>query len=81
MTNKEVYDQAFIDSFALEKEMLDSSLKYQGVPGWDSVGHMSLIAAIEEGFSITLETDDVIDFSSYEHGKDIVKKYGVSFDD
>jgi len=79
VTNKEVYDQAFIDSFALEKEMLDSSLKYQGVPGWDSVGHMSLIAAIEEGFSITLETDDVIDFSSYEHGKDILKKYGVSF--
>jgi acyl carrier protein len=44
---------------------------------WDSVGHMGLIAEIEEAFDIELEMDDVIDFSSYVKGKDILKKYNI----
>jgi acyl carrier protein len=38
---------------------------------------MTLIAEIEEKFNITIEIDDIIDFSSYNKGKEILKKYGV----
>ena len=38
---------------------------------------MGLIAEIEEAFGIELEMDDVIDFSSYVRGKEILKKYNV----
>ena len=44
---------------------------------WDSVGHMGLMAEIEEAFDIQLEMDDVIDFGSYDKGKEILKKYNV----
>ena len=43
------------------------------------IGHMTLISALEENFSITIDTDDIVDFSSFEVGKKILSKYGVKF--
>ena len=40
---------------------------------------MTLMSGLEEAFSITLETDDIIDFSSYNKGKEILRKYKVKF--
>ena len=59
-----------------EDENLDN-LKYQSIDNWDSIGHMTLMSALESAFSITLETDDIIDFSSFKKGKEILKKYKV----
>jgi|TARA_B100000780_G_C20828565_1_gene329234 acyl carrier protein len=70
------YDKVFIKSFKIKKEKL-KKLKYNSIPQWDSVGHMSMIGSLEEAFKITLEMDDIIDFSSYEFGKKILKKYKV----
>lgn len=53
------------------------TLEYQGVGSWDSVGHMSLMAALEDAFDIMLDTDDIIDFSSFQKGKEILKKYEI----
>tara|TARA_S200000501_G_scaffold163003_1_gene153629 strand:+ start:1093 stop:1332 length:240 start_codon:yes stop_codon:yes gene_type:complete len=77
MTNKEKYDEVFMDSFSLDQDSLNEKLVYESVPDWDSVGHMGLIAGLEESFDIELETDDIIDFSSFNKGKEILKKYGV----
>ncbi len=76
MTNKEKYDEAFISSFNIDLEQL-SGLTYQSVSLWDSVGHMGLIAVLEEKFDIMMDIDDIIDFSSYERGKEILLKYQV----
>jgi len=58
---------------------INDDLEY-GVIGWDSIAHMALIAAIEEVFEIMIETDDVVDMSSFAKAKEIVKKYGVDLD-
>ena len=34
---------------------------------------------IRRGIGITLETDDIVDFSSFEKGKEILEKYKISF--
>jgi acyl carrier protein len=68
------YDGVFIKSFKIKKGKL-KNLKYDSIPQWDSVGHMSMIGHLEEVFKISLEMDDIIDFSSYEFGKKILKKY------
>ena len=79
MTNLEKYNQAFREMLNVTDEML-SGLSYQGIKEWDSIGHMELITAIEEAFDIEMETDDIVDFSSYEKGKAILsEKYGVHF--
>ena len=78
MTNLEKYNKAFMESFEITEDQLPG-LKYQDIEAWDSVGHMGLIAALEEAFDIMMDTDDIIDFSSYEKGKEILAKeaYGV----
>jgi acyl carrier protein len=44
---------------------------------WDSVGHMTLIATIEDAFEISMDTEDIIDFASYDKGREILSKYSV----
>jgi acyl carrier protein len=79
MNNKEKYDQAFIESFSIDANDLNDKLEYNSIQTWDSVGHMGLIAALEEQFDIMMEMDDIIDFSSYQKGFEIVAKYEVVF--
>ena len=55
------------------------NLKYNEIPEWDSIGHMTLMSGLEEGFNITMETDDIVDFSSFKKGIEILEKYGVKF--
>ena len=76
MENKIKYNTAFTESFGIDESALDD-LEFESILEWDSVGHMGLIAEIEEAFDIELEIDDVIDFSSYVKGKEILKKYKV----
>lgn len=78
MTNMDKYENAFAETFEVEKDVLEG-LTYQSIPSWDSVGHMSLIAALEEAFDIMMDTDDIIDLSSFEKGKEILEKYDVEF--
>ena len=78
-SNIEKYENAFIESFDIEKSMLNEELKYESIPEWDSVGHMTMISNLEEVFDIVLEMDDIIDFSSFEIGKEILKKYKIDF--
>lgn len=77
MENKIKYNQVFIDCFGLDKSKLNNGLVYESIPEWDSVGHMGMIAAIEDSFEIEMETDDIIDFSGYEKGKEIMAKYKI----
>ena len=79
MNSLEKYNQAFIELFNLKKEDLGGELLYQSVVAWDSVGHMELIARLESDFDIMIEMDDVIDFSSYKKGKELLQKYKVVF--
>ncbi len=76
MTNLEKYDNVFMECLDVEKDQL-ASLEYQSVQSWDSVGHMDLVAELEDAFDISLETDDIINLSSYEKGKEILKNYDI----
>jgi acyl carrier protein len=79
MDNKKKYQETFIKSLAINKDQFSENLKYNEIPEWDSIGHMTLMSGLEEEFSISLETDDIVDFSSYAKGIIILKKYNISF--
>lgn len=79
MTNIEKYTNAFTETFKISADEA-AGLKYQDIPAWDSVGHMTLVAAVEGAFDIMMEADDIIDFSSFEKGKEILSaKYSIEF--
>ena len=77
MNSSDKYSKVFIKSFSINKSKLNK-LKYESIPQWDSVGHMSMIGNLEEAFKITLDMDDIIDFNSFEKGKKILKKYKIT---
>lgn len=77
MSNLDQYNTAFMESFGVTADQLPG-LVYQGVEAWDSVGHMQLIAALEDAFDIMFDTDDIIDFNSYEKGKELLAKYEIA---
>ncbi len=79
MTNREKYNNAFIESFDVQENQLEN-LKYQDIPSWDSVGHMGLVSELEDAFDIQFETDDIVEFNSYEKGIELLKKYDVIID-
>ena len=76
MSNLEKYNLSFTEAFMIEEHTL-KDLKYQDIPEWDSVGHMELMTGLEECFNIEMDIDDIIDFSDYKKGKEILAKYNI----
>lgn len=80
MTNLEKYINAFVEGLEVDKDIVKEGLEYQSIPQWDSVGHMGLVAAIEDAFDIMMDTDDIIDLSSFEKGMEILtNNYNIDF--
>ena len=81
MKNYEKLINCFTESLKISEDLVNDNLKYQSIPQWDSIAHMALVAQVESQFDIMLDTDDIIDMSSFLKAKQILSKYGVSFDE
>lgn len=77
MSSIESYSKVFKLALNLDDSKFSREIKYNEVDEWDSIGHMTLISALEEEYKITFETDDIIEFSSFKKGIEILKKYKV----
>ena len=49
----------------VKPDLVKDDLKYNEIPEWDSIGHMTLISKLEEEFNISMETDDIVSFDSF----------------
>lgn len=76
MENIKKYTEAFVQAFEVDESVV-ASLEYESIQEWDSVGHMVLMAELEDTFDIMMDMEDIIDFSGFERGKELLKKYGV----
>jgi acyl carrier protein len=72
-------EEAFSRALGLDRWTVFDSLAYGNTKQWDSVAHMALVAEIENSFDIMMDTDDVIDLSSFPKAKVILGKYGIEF--
>lgn len=72
MDNTEKLKKAFADALELPPEKISDELSY-GNETWDSIAHLALVASIETEFDIMLNSDDVIDMSSFKKAKEILK--------
>ena len=76
-SNEQKLIEAFSEALMIDNKLVNNELKYQGIPEWDSISHMVLITELEDRFDISIETDDVIDMSSVDKAREIIKKLGV----
>lgn len=77
MTNLEKYNSIFMDVFQVEESKLNADFTKDNVDGWDSIKQLSLTTAIEDEFDLLFDPEDIIAFSSYEGGKEILVKNGI----
>lgn len=75
--NQTDFQALFREFMKIPADAVWADVKYQETDGWDSLAHMSLVGELEDRLGIMLETDDVIDMSSYEIAIEILKKYDV----
>ena len=73
-----LYD-AFAESLQINLKSVTDELTYNSIPEWDSVGHMALVAELEERFGVMLDTNDIIDMSSVMVAKEILARHDVRF--
>jgi acyl carrier protein len=78
MTNIEKLKNAFVEGLEIPVEEVENATM-EGIDKWDSIGQMSLIAIIEDAFGIEFEPDEVMRFTSFAAGVDILKSHGIEF--
>ena len=77
MSNLEKLNRIFCEVFSTNESALNSDFDKETVEGWDSVHQLSLTSNIEDEFDIMLDAEDILEFTSYENAKAILKKYEI----
>lgn len=78
MDNLKRYNEIFKKVLLINDEKLNDELSVMSLDNWDSVAQMQLILALEDEFNIMIETEDMVELTSYQVGKIILQKYGVN---
>jgi len=68
---------AFRTALGLPPDQDVDQLEYRGIEAWDSLAHMSLVAAIEDEFDVMIDTDEVIDLSSFAQAAQMLRNHDV----
>ena len=76
MTNIEKYRTAFIEGLEISLDGIEE-LTMEGCDRWDSIGQMSIISILEDEFNIEFEPDEIMMFTSYVSGIEILKKHNI----
>lgn len=77
MNQLEEYNRIFMEAFALSEKDLQEDIQMGSTADWDSIGHVKLITMMEDSFDLMFETEEILNFNSYEKGKEILRKYGI----
>lgn len=65
----------FLDVLQADDATSVSDLKYNEFDGWDSVGHMAIVAGLEERFDCMFEMEEILDMSSFSKAVEIITKH------
>lgn len=71
--------KCFVESLGIPATEVADGLTYNSIKQWDSVAHMTLVAALETEFDVMLDTDEIIAMNSVGVAKKILQKHGVTF--
>ncbi len=71
---------AFREALPLPEDVNYSQIIYGQTKGWDSIAHMTLIAAIETQFDVMLNTEELIALSSFSKAQELLQQHGVTFE-
>jgi acyl carrier protein len=56
--------KAFHDSFGVEAASISLETAPGGVPGWDSMGHLTLATNLEQAFGVSFDVDELMEMET-----------------
>jgi acyl carrier protein len=77
MTLRDRAVTVFVAALELDTQTDVGQLKYQQIPQWDSIGHMSLVAALEDEFEVEFDIEQTLDLDSFETGLRLLQELGA----
>lgn len=77
MTNREKYNQIFTEVFGVDASVLNDDFSKETVDLWDSVHQLNIVSLAEEAFDIMLDPEDIMGFTSYKAGREILKNQEI----
>ena len=63
--------------FGVERGSIDESSCPETVEGWDSMGHLNLVAALEKTFNVSIDIGDAMEMVNVLKIRQILLEYGV----
>ena len=78
MNNLEKYNAIFTEVFGATADQLGDNFSKETVSEWDSVHQLNIITLLEETFDLFLDPEDIMACTSYNAGKKILLKQGIS---
>lgn len=79
MTNLEKLNNIFCEVFSVEQSVLGTDFNKDRIENWDSVHQLYLTSALEDEFDIMLDSEDILEFTSYDEVKNVLLKYEIEF--
>jgi acyl carrier protein len=70
--------KVFVSALDLAPDTDVTTLAYGQHEHWDSIGHMALVAEIEDAYGVMLDTEDLIGLSDWQAAVDLLGRLGVS---
>ena len=77
MANIDQYNNTFVEVFGVNASTLNDDFSKESVDTWDSVHQLNIIALLEESFDVMFDPEDIMEFTSYGKGREILKRYDV----
>ena len=63
--------------FGADPGSIDDSSSPESVEGWDSMGHLNLVTALEQDFNVSIDIGDVMEMVTVKKIREILEQYGV----
>jgi len=79
MNNLEKLNNIFCEVFSVAETLLGSNFEKDNVENWDSVHQLFLSNALEDEFDIMFDSEDILELTSYENVKKLLRKYEIEF--
>ena len=70
-------EEVVAHAFGVEPDSVDASSSPETVEGWDSMGHLNLVAALEKRFNVSIDIGDAMEMVSVQRIREILLDYGV----
>lgn len=80
MSNIDKYNNIFVEVFGVDSSAVGDSFSKDSVELWDSVHQLNLVSLAEEVFDVMLDPEDIMGFTSYAKGREILSNQGVDFE-